>query len=50
MYDTYLLRSESGRGLPVEIVLRIVEFVVGNEPKCVGELMRLSKVGTYEDN
>jgi hypothetical protein len=44
MCDTYLLRSENGRGLPVEVVLRIVEFVIGEEPKCVGRMMRLSKV------
>ncbi|EPE31547.1 hypothetical protein GLAREA_12303 [Glarea lozoyensis ATCC 20868] len=53
MGDSYLLRTDKGRELPVEIVLRIVEFVVGEDSRCVGELMRLSRpfnslLQTYE--
>jgi hypothetical protein len=45
--ETYnLLRSGGGSKMPVEICLRIVEEVVDADPKSVGVLMSVSKVGS----
>jgi len=41
-----LLRSREGSELPAELCLRVLEEVVDADPKSVGVLMCLSKVGS----